>query len=308
MYKALIFSSWIIAEDLILDTTEPTDCMEANAHVLLYNHCWQILSTGPNATLPEYDTIFDYNAKLSNSSKESTKFWNLRVLIEQFHLIPIHPQYLNRKWKYCQLSDVREVVEAIDYLNMDGIDYEGAYLAKAIIKALESIGNHQISKIPHSDRFTFIQDAMAPVIIYFQMNIGYNSITYPLCIWFLDELHKLDQLGMIKEAVETRTVTMPNVDINSFSSVLCHYWINRVYQNSTYIVNEISMKISYSIGLWQFSRYQESMQLLMDLKSPHLYINNLSQIIFDFATTFGFFGDDLTGYQQYKANCTIILG
>ena len=73
VYKTLIFSSRIIANDLMLHTTEPTHCTRTNAHVLLFTHCWEILSKGPNATLPAYDMIFDHGAKLNNS----TKFRNL---------------------------------------------------------------------------------------------------------------------------------------------------------------------------------------------------------------------------------------
>ena len=108
------------------------------------------------------------------------------------------------------MSDVREIVAAIHYVNIDGINYEGAYLAKAVIKALESIGIDLIARIPDSERYEFIQDTIIGVIIYFQMNIGYDGIAYPLCLWFLHELHKLDQLCMIKEAIEQSNSILAN--------------------------------------------------------------------------------------------------
>ena len=138
VHEALVFLSRRIAEDLIFGTTEPTDSTETNANVLLFNHCWELLSKGPNATLPEYDLIFDHNAELVNSSK----FRDLWRLIRDFNLIPIHPQYLRRKWKNCQLSDAMKVVDEIQDINpfIDGDNYNNEYLTKARIKTLESIG------------------------------------------------------------------------------------------------------------------------------------------------------------------------
>ena len=291
---------------LIMNILFKSICI-TNAYLLLFMHCWYLLSNGPDAILPEYGMIF--NQTLMESADYAFKFETLWYLITNFYLIPIHPEYLSRKWNNCTLADAQDFVAEIIHEEIN-FSHQTQYLARAVVFTLDNIGVAGIAEIPFLERMYFIRTNIDTVIMYFQDHVLHDVNALDLCFWFINELKRLDQMDMIAAAIRIRTDFDSKTPIYGFGPILCNIWMTEYYNYSDSIIpmiNERCVAIINSIALWRHSEYQSSMDVLASLKFQPGYEPELVVFILDFTARFGFFGSNQRAYFAYKANVMATL-
>ena len=174
--KALIESSRFIAMDLVFGD-EAMDESKLNCLCLLYRTCWDFLSLHGNPVLPSFDAISRSNES-TNPKQEWWRYKHLKVLMEDFGLIVIHKNHIDREWKHN--LNLREYVDAnIDImssvfagnLNLHA-QHQGLranYDLKWMMKTLSNVHEDELSLFlsNHCEQFyLFINNIFNPLITY----------------------------------------------------------------------------------------------------------------------------------------------
>ena len=310
--KALIISSREIAINLIANNFD----VEANIISLLYEYCWDLLAK--DARLPEYRTIFEYELAI----REYPDYLDLsikrvKVMIDEFGLVIISPEYLNQQWKVSSgfFKNSNELgnahFTAFKKLMTDknrafdifsDITFTYYFKAKIIIKILSSISDKEYELLlknmdkSHKSNIVIVSD----LYLQLQFMIQYfcaKSSTDPLEN-FLYSLKLCDRLDIIRYVIPQAI----HENDDGFIVSLCDIWMNGNMSCSN--KRKKCVAIAEIINYWRTIPLRFIDQLITDIiiANPQLFDRSFFEVTMEFVQNFRILQD--ATYEKFKKYVT----